>query len=310
MDIIGENISFESFSPDDKKIVVGGSEMKVDPLRNFYSSRILDIATGKSLLLYENDPHGGRESFSPNSKYLLSASLDGLLRVWDANTGATFYSGQIPNGILSASFSPNSKFILITRSDGMVRLVDLSSKESLLLFNRPDGLVSASFSPDGKYVLTLGQDGTGRIYECEVCGLQAELLALSNSRILAYADADKNSVSEADRLKLLFDPANPVRSRAMIKARVDQIVVENIDSYALDRLDQKIKPEHTLIKDFELDSDGQSKLFEKFSTEFGIPFPEVRTNNLKTVGDVYIYIESQLQYRWKVQNRRKRFQRN
>jgi WD40 repeat protein len=81
--------------------------------------------------------------FSPNGKFVVTASMDGTARVSDASTGQSL----------------------------------------AILRGHTDRVYSAAFSPDGKFVITASQDGTARIYACEVCGSMEDLLILAPTRI-------------------------------------------------------------------------------------------------------------------------------
>ena len=83
-------------------------------------------------------------AFSPDSTCVVTTSIDGTARVWEASTGNPGPVLQHKPAVRSAVFSP----------------------------------------PDGKLVLTTSADGTARIYACEVCGSIADLLALAHTRAL------------------------------------------------------------------------------------------------------------------------------
>jgi WD40 repeat protein len=68
-------------------------------------------------------------AFSPDGRWLASASLDGTGRVFEAGTGRT---------------------------------VDV-------LRGAHDGLTEVQFGDDGRHVITAGKDGTARVYDCQAC---------------------------------------------------------------------------------------------------------------------------------------------
>jgi WD40 repeat protein len=82
-------------------------------------------------------------AFSPDGRFVVTASQDGTARVWGARAG-----------------------------QGLV-----------ILRGHTDWVYSAAFSPDGHFVITASQDGTARIYACEVCRSIDDLLILVRDRV-------------------------------------------------------------------------------------------------------------------------------
>jgi WD40 repeat protein len=114
--------------------------------------------TGKLRATFK-DMH--RASFSPDGQYILTASTNGMARLWDLSGQplVTFDDGR-GYMILSASFSSDGQYILTASTDGIARLWDLSG-QPLVTFDDGRGyiILSASFSPDGQRVVTSADDG-------------------------------------------------------------------------------------------------------------------------------------------------------
>ena len=71
--------------------------------------------------------------FDHQGKLLVSASYEGLCRVWDVETGAclkTIHDAEAPP-IGHVSFTPNSKFLLTATLDSTLRLWDLAEGKCL-----------------------------------------------------------------------------------------------------------------------------------------------------------------------------------
>ncbi|EDX76045.1 hypothetical protein MC7420_5479 [Coleofasciculus chthonoplastes PCC 7420] len=138
-------------------------------------------------------------SFSPNSKYMATASSDGTARLWDlsGNQKAEFKGHQ--GWVTHVSFSPNGEYIATAGEDGTARLWDLSGKQ-LVEFRGHQGQVwSVSFSPNGEYIATAGEDGTARLWDLsgqqlvEFRGHQGQVWSVSfspNGEYIATAGED------------------------------------------------------------------------------------------------------------------------
>src|SRR6185295_17264904 len=64
-------------------------------------------------------------AFSPDGRLVVTASADGMARVWDAATGASHGELRGHSGTVhSASFSPDGKFIVTAGNDATVRVWD------------------------------------------------------------------------------------------------------------------------------------------------------------------------------------------
>jgi WD40 repeat protein len=82
-------------------------------------------------------------AFSPDSQFVVAASVDGTARVWKTNTG----------------------------------------QDVARIHGHSDEVWSAAFGPDGKYIVTASYDKTARIYACEVCRPIQDVLALARMRV-------------------------------------------------------------------------------------------------------------------------------
>jgi len=127
-----------------------------------------DAATGQQLRIFEGHL-GDIESvaLSPDSRYVLTGSLDKTARLWDAATGRQLrtFTGHT-DAILSVTFSPDGRYVLTGSRDRSARLWDAATGQQLRsLEGHTDGVDSVTFSPDGLYMLTGGEDSTARLWE-------------------------------------------------------------------------------------------------------------------------------------------------
>jgi WD40 repeat protein len=104
-------------------------------------------------------------AFSPDGKYVVTASGDNTVRIWDVSTAKTVLVLQGHAGwVTSAVFSPDGTRIATTSGDTTARVWDADTGKELASFIGHRALVSSAiFSQDGTRVLT-GGDTTARIW--------------------------------------------------------------------------------------------------------------------------------------------------
>ncbi|MDM8562505.1 WD40 repeat domain-containing protein [Candidatus Marithioploca araucensis] len=136
------------------------------------------------------DPGGHKSlikdvTFTPDGRYLVSASDDKLIRVWDLETGKTVRTlrGQIGAGregkIYAMALSPDGRWLAAAgfmapghgiRDDdvGDIRLYDFTSgKLVTLLKGHTNAVLSLAFSPDNRYLVSGSSDKNAIIWNME-----------------------------------------------------------------------------------------------------------------------------------------------
>ena len=105
--------------------------------------------------------------FSPDGQYILTASADQTVRLWERTSGKNtlIYRGH-KGWVTSAVFSPDGEYILTASHDQTARLWERSSGKEIMIYRgHKDDVNSAVFSPDGEYILTASDDQTARLWE-------------------------------------------------------------------------------------------------------------------------------------------------
>ncbi len=101
--------------------------------------------------------------FSPNGKYIATASKDQTVRLWNLQ-GKLLQKLQLNHSIIYIRFSPKSNIVGTVSNDGIARLWNLKGK-LLKQFKYNNSLVlSINFSPDEKLIATASNDGNLRIF--------------------------------------------------------------------------------------------------------------------------------------------------
>ncbi|MCI0633149.1 MAG: protein kinase [Actinobacteria bacterium] len=140
-------------------------------------------------------------AFSPDGRSLVTGSLEGGVKVWEARTGRQLGSmtGNVGK-VLDLAFSPEGEKLATSSSDGAVRLWDLGTgRQILTLASGVAGEVGAeskfcfrtnrvaylgvggklAFSPDGTRLAYTAADGTVRVLALDV----DDLIDLARSRL-------------------------------------------------------------------------------------------------------------------------------
>ncbi len=104
--------------------------------------------------------------FSPDGKRLLTASLDGTARMWDARTGKALFDLQHAKSIRLGAFSPDGRLVLTASYDRTASLWDAATGHRVGQPMVHQGTVmAAEFSTNGERVVTGSQDCTARVWD-------------------------------------------------------------------------------------------------------------------------------------------------
>ncbi|MFZ1109266.1 MAG: caspase family protein [Rhodomicrobium sp.] len=148
---------------------------------------ILQLDTGGHMALIKG------LAFTPDGKFIVSASNDKVIRVWDWRAGKTVRTirGQSGPGqegkIFAMALSPDGRWLavggLLANFDGTnhidigaIRLYDFASGEmKALLKGHTNVVMGLAFSPDGKTLISGGGDSTAILWDVETKTLRRRL---------------------------------------------------------------------------------------------------------------------------------------
>ncbi|NLH72445.1 MAG: protein kinase, partial [Verrucomicrobia bacterium] len=105
--------------------------------------------------------------FSPDSKRIVTASIDHTAQLWDSATGKPV-TGPLPHpdSVTFAEFSPDGRLLATACSDGAARLWDTSDGHAVGKPLRHDKELSAlEFSTNGQWLVTASDDTTAQVWE-------------------------------------------------------------------------------------------------------------------------------------------------
>ncbi len=124
-----------------------------------------DTLYSRSVLHHNRFVHSA--FFSPDGRFVVTASWDGIVRIWDVVSGIPVTKPIRHEGnVNSAVFSPNGEYVVTASSDSTARVWNASTGEPLTpLLQHNDVVYSAIFSPNGEYVVTASWDNTARVWD-------------------------------------------------------------------------------------------------------------------------------------------------
>src|SRR5262249_25362612 len=118
----------------------------------------------------ELHPPGGitKAAFSRDGRYLAAGNLDGIVKIWDAQTGAEVHTlprhGRFVRGL---AFSPDGRLLAVGCEDeaGMVKIWDLKTGRFRDLPGHKGAVIGLAFSPDGSILASACLDGNVRLWD-------------------------------------------------------------------------------------------------------------------------------------------------
>ncbi|KAF5336450.1 hypothetical protein D9611_006661 [Ephemerocybe angulata] len=110
-------------------------------------------------------------AFSPNGRYIASASNDGAIRIWDSQTGMPVSEPLQGHTdiVWAVAYSPDGRYIASGSADKTIRLWDAQTGLPVLQpsTGHTGTVCAVAYSPDGKYIVSGSADDTLRVWDAQ-----------------------------------------------------------------------------------------------------------------------------------------------
>jgi WD40 repeat protein len=166
-----------AYSPDGQHIIYasGDGTMTILDVEN---GREIHTLTGHSAsrdgnMVIENE---GRETrllsehtvaYSPDGRHIVSAALDGTVKILDAETGQLIHTlSEHSEKVGTVAYSPNGQCIVSGSDDKTVKVWDAENGQLIrTLFGNGGTVESVAYSPDGRRIVSGSGDGTIKVWD-------------------------------------------------------------------------------------------------------------------------------------------------
>ena len=140
-----KTVRHTAFSADGKRLVSAGE-----------IPQVWDVETGRQIMVLKGDTaRVNNASFSRDGTRIVTSAQDGMVRIWDANTGACLLAYHLPWQVVDSRFSLDGLLVASAGYGSYVSVWDpLTGREIAQLPGHDSVLTAVEFSPDSKRVAT------------------------------------------------------------------------------------------------------------------------------------------------------------
>jgi WD40 repeat protein len=149
-----------AFSPDGRRVVTASWD-NTARIWDVGSAQQIAVLTGQEAVRtdFESLQSLTGAAFSPDSRRVVTASVDGTARIWNVETHEQIVvlRGHLGR-VTAAEFSPDGRHVLTASEDKTARLWEAETGNHVAALKHDDAVCSAAFSPNGRSVITICKD--------------------------------------------------------------------------------------------------------------------------------------------------------
>lgn len=224
----GEELGLDRREVSLRSAVVGEKMIKAQENNEGYV-RVIDLESGASLdrrKLHEGEIRS--VEYNPTAARLLTASVDGSVKMWDAESWrqvGPVLSNLGPVNV--ARFSADGRKVLTVSRDGATAIWDAASGAPLVEALDHDRVSDARFGPWGRRVTTASLDGSVRVWDALAGSPLTPFLECADGVLFAQIlrDGNRMVVGTADRCLRVYglDPLTPLGDAIPVDERPAEV---------------------------------------------------------------------------------------
>lgn len=162
-----------------------------------------ELKTGILIFTLEGHKDGiSAIKITPDSKYIISASIDKTIKIWDFETGKLFLTLEgLTQSVNRMAISSDSKYIISGSWDGALIKWEIETGKIMNIHNNENRYFnSLVISPDNKYIVS-GSDSGIKIWSFEKCKLICSITMLNDNDYAVYTPDNQFYISNPDLIQ-------------------------------------------------------------------------------------------------------------